>query len=128
MHFRRTRILCPALAVFASAATPIAGQQTTAAAQTRARTAPLFEFHSSFSVNLHQVLFHEASLRAGKPDRRLQSNTPLIAPEMSEEEKADWNAAVAFYSANFGSRNELFDEEMVKINDELAKQPDDGAP
>lgn len=57
----------------------------------------------------------------------MQSNTPLTVSEMSEQEKADWNAAVAFYSANFGSRNELFDEGMVKINDELAKQPDDGA-
>jgi hypothetical protein len=33
------------------------------------RTAPLFDFHSNFWVNLHQVLFHEAKLRAGKPKR-----------------------------------------------------------
>lgn len=91
------------------------------------RTAPLFEFHSNFWVNLHQVLFHEALLHIGKPDRRLQSNTPLAAPQMSEQEKGEWNAAIAFYSTNFGSRKELFDDEMVKINAELAKQPDDGA-
>lgn len=91
------------------------------------RRALLFDFHSNFWVNLHQVLFHEALLRAGKPDRRLQSNTALAAPEVSEQEKAEWNAAITFYSANFGSRQELFDDEMVKINAELAKQPDDGA-
>lgn len=63
------------------------------------RIAPLFDSHSNFWVNLHQVMFHEALLRAGKPDRRLQSNTPLAAAQMSEQEKADWNAAVAFYAA-----------------------------
>lgn len=71
------------------------------------RRALLFDFHSNFWVNLHQVLFHEALLRAGKPDRRLQSNTALAAPEVSEQEKAEWNAAITFYSANFGSRQEL---------------------
>lgn len=91
------------------------------------RTAPLFEFHSNFWVNLHQVLFHEALLRTGKPDRRLQSNTPLAAPQMSKQEKGEWNAAITFYAANFGSRKELFDDKMVMINADLAKQPDDGA-
>ncbi|HKF51399.1 MAG TPA: hypothetical protein VKB26_03740, partial [Candidatus Acidoferrales bacterium] len=94
--------------------------------QESSRTAPLFDFHSNFWVNLHQVLFHEALLRAGKPDRRLQSNTPLTDPQMTEQEKADWNAAVAFYTKTFGTRRELFDEEMVRINTELAKQADDG--
>lgn len=127
MEFRQSRILCAALALFAITAIATAAQERTASAPRSARTAPLFEFHSNFWVNLHQVLFHEALLRAGTPDRRLQSSIPLTAPEMSEREKADWNAAIAFYSANFGSRNELFDEGMVKINDALAKQPDDGA-
>jgi len=113
----------PLLALAAALILPTgAGKQ-----KTSTRTVALFDFHSNFWVNLHQVLFHEALLRAGKPDRRLQSNTPLTDPRMTEQEKADWNAAIAFYAANFGSRNELFDEEMVKINDELAEQPDDGA-
>lgn len=109
--------------VFLSSTPRIAAQEQALAT----RTAPLFEFHSSFWVNLHQVLFHEALLRGRKPDRRLQSNTPLAAPQMSKQEKGEWNAAITFYAANFESRNELFDEELVKINAELAKQPDDGA-
>ncbi|HEV2421739.1 MAG TPA: hypothetical protein VGS59_08535 [Candidatus Acidoferrales bacterium] len=116
-------LTCATLVTFLNAAPEIAAKQQTPAA----RTAPLFDFHSNFWVNLHQLLFHEALLRAGKPDRRLQSNTPLGDPDMTEQEKADWSDAVAFYSTNFGSRSELFDEEMVKVNDELAKQPDDGA-
>lgn len=124
MNSRKSRFLCSALAVFAIAATAIALQEKTPPLSVRA--VPFFGFHSNFWVNLHQVLFHEALLRAGKPDRRLQNNAPLAAPEMNEQEKTDWNAAIAFYAANFGSRRELFDDEMVKINAELAKQPDDG--
>lgn len=91
------------------------------------RTAPLFDFHSNFWVNLHQALFHEALLRAGGPDRRLQSSAPLSAAEMSDAEKAVWSAAVDFYAQEFEGRKELFDGQLVKINDALAEQPDDGA-
>lgn len=90
------------------------------------RTAALFEFHSNFWINLHQLLFHEALVRIGKPDRRLQSNVPLDVSQMSQQEKAEWDAAIAFYTVRFGSRQELFDAEMVRINDRLATQPDDG--
>ncbi|HKF51332.1 MAG TPA: hypothetical protein VKB26_03395 [Candidatus Acidoferrales bacterium] len=127
MNSRRSWILCWALAVSVFTATAIAGQEKTAPARPQVRTVPLFEFHSNFWVNLHQVLFHEALLRAGKPDRRLQSNMPLADPQMTEQEKADWNAAVAFYAKTFGTRRELFDDEMVRINAVLAKQTDDGA-
>lgn len=91
------------------------------------RSAPLFDFHSSFWVNLHQVLFHEAVLRAGKPDRRLQSATPLSAAGMSREERASWDAAVEFYLSHFETRQEVFDDPLIHINDALAKQPDDGS-
>lgn len=92
-----------------------------------ARTVPLFQFHSSFWVNLHQVLFHEAKLRAGKPDRRLQSAPPLSAADMRKQDEADWNAAVSFYAAYFGTRQQHGDDQLVQINDDLADQPDNGA-
>ena len=95
-------------------------------AQPPPRTVPLFEFHSNFWVNLHQVLFHEALLRAGKPDRRLQSKVPLAADGMSEQEKIAWTNAIDFYATTFGTRQELFDDEMVNINNWLARQPDNG--
>jgi hypothetical protein len=91
------------------------------------RSGPLFDFHSNFWVNLHQVLFHEAKLRAGKPDRGLQSAPPLSAAGNSKQDEADWNAAVSFYAAHFGTRQQHGDDQLVQINDDLAVQPDHGA-
>jgi hypothetical protein len=93
------------------------------------RTAPLFDFHSNFWVNLHQVLLNEAWLRvrAGKPDRLLQSTPPPSAAGMSKQDEADWNAAVSFYAAHFGNRQQHGDDQLVNINDDLAEQPDNGA-
>jgi hypothetical protein len=92
-----------------------------------ARTIPLFDFHSNFWVNLHQVLFHEAKLRAGKPDRGLESAPPLSAAGMSTKDEAEWNAAVSFYAEHFGTRQQHGDDQLVQINDDLAEQPDNGA-
>ncbi|HEV2270029.1 MAG TPA: hypothetical protein VGR92_11260 [Steroidobacteraceae bacterium] len=95
-----------------------------------ARATPLFDFHSNFWVNLQQVLFHEAKLRAGKPDRGLQSATALSAAGMSAEDETEWNAAVNFYAAHFGARQQfgpLGDDQLIEINDDLATQPDDGS-
>jgi hypothetical protein len=88
---------------------------------------PLFDFHSNFWVNLHQVLFHEAKLLGGKPDRGLQNAPPLSAAGMSKQDEADWNAAVGFYAAHFGDRQQHGDDELVQINDDLAEQPDNSA-
>lgn len=96
----------------------------------QARQLPLFEFHSNFWVNLHQTLFHEAllreALRAGKPDRRLQNNGLLSAVGMSAGQSAAWNAGVDSYAKSFGARRELFDDQMIGINNTLAQLPDDG--
>jgi hypothetical protein len=89
------------------------------------RTAPLFDFHSNFWVNLHQVLLHEALLRAGSPDRRLQSSTALSAPNMDKQDEANWSAAVSFYAAHFANRQQVFDDELIEISDDLASHPDD---
>jgi len=127
MHSRWNRTLWAALAVVAISVPAVAHQENVGATQQSPRTALLFEFHSNFWVNLHQVLFHEALLRAGKPDRRLQSHLLLSADGMSEQEKTTWTAAVDFYAKTFGTHQELFDDEMVNINNWLAQQPDDGA-
>ena len=94
------------------------------------RAAALFDFHSSFWVNLHQALFHEAKLRTGKPERGLQMAPPLSAAGMSKQDEAHWNAAVGFYAAHFGTRQQfgpLGDDQLIQINYDLAAQPDDGA-
>ena len=94
------------------------------------RTAPLFDFHSNFWVNLHQVLFHEAKLRVAKADRGLRIVPPLSAAGMSKEDEVVWNAAISFYVVHFGNRQQfgpLGDDRLIDINDDLAGQPDEGA-
>jgi hypothetical protein len=46
---------------------------------------------------------------------------------MSKQDEADWNAAVSFYAAHFGTRQQHGDDQLVQINDDLAEQPDNGA-
>jgi hypothetical protein len=110
-----------------SAPPTASSSQNQAAASRAPRTAALFDFHSSFWVNLHQVLLHEALLRVGKPDRRLQSTMPLSAMGMTDADKAAWNAAIDSYANEFQGKKELFDDTMVEINDRLAQEADDGA-
>jgi hypothetical protein len=120
--------LLPLICVLLPATTP-AGTTTNAQARPAQRpsaTRPLFEFHSNFWVNLHQTLLEEALLRAGKPDRRLQSATPLAAPQMSRLEESEWNAAVTFYATHFGTSRQHGNDQLIGINDTLAMQPDDG--
>ena len=66
-------------------------------------------------------------MNLGKPDRRLQSSTPLATTGMTEKEESAWKNAVSFYASRFGARQELFDDEMVRINNSLAQQADDGS-
>lgn len=40
-------------------------------------------------------MLREAKLRAGKPERGLQSAAPLSAAGMNKQEETDWNAAVS---------------------------------
>lgn len=96
-------------------------------AQQASAAQPLFDFHSNFWVNLHQVLIHEAWLRMGKPDRMLESAPPVSAAGMSKQEQADWDAAVNFYAARYGTQPPYKVGELIDINDALAAQPDDAA-
>lgn len=117
-----TLFVAAVLIFTASGAAPVRAHFTT-----DSRTASFFQFHSNFWVNLHQCLVHEALLNLGKPDRRLQSNTPLAATGMNEKEESAWKNSVSFYASRFGARQELFDDEMVRINNSLAQQADDGS-
>ncbi|HVI06593.1 MAG TPA: hypothetical protein VM711_10930 [Sphingomicrobium sp.] len=119
-------LICVTLAVFLIPTSRVTAREN----PPPARTTPLFDFHSNFWVNLHQALFHEAKLRAGKPDRRVQSAPPLSAAGMSQPDEAAWNAAVGFYAAHFGTQQQFGpfgDDQLIQINDALAEQPDGGA-
>jgi hypothetical protein len=122
------RLALPSLLYVTLAASLIPPSQVVAQEKpSTVRTAPLFDFHSNFWVNLHQVLFHEAWLRAGKPNRQVQSAPPLSAAGMSKQDEANWDTAVRFYAAHFGTRQQHGDDELIQINEVLAAQPDSGA-
>jgi hypothetical protein len=114
-------LICVALAVFLTSPSQVTAQEKLPIV----RTTPLVEFHSSFWVNLHEVLLNEAwpRVRAGKPHRRVQSTPPLSAARMSKHDEANWNAAVNFYAAHFGSRQQFFDDQLIDIIPNLAEQP-----
>ncbi len=122
------RLCCAAVvmaAVSCAMRGPVKAQSgPTPANEQGVRTAELFEFHSSVFVNLHQTLLHEALWRKGGPDRRLQSDAPLANAGMSEVERRGWDAAVDFYAATFHGNRELLDDQLVKINDALAREAD----
>ena len=81
------------------------------------RATPYYSFHNSFWINLHQSLFHEASLRAGSKDGL--GVMPLPAEAFSKGERETWEKAVAYYRENFTGRNQVGDERLVKINQAL---------
>ena len=72
----------------------------------------LFDFHSSFWMNLHTYL--HALARAG---------APIVEPlpdTASDEDRARWDAAVASYRERYGKRSLLFDKELVDMTWRIA--------
>jgi hypothetical protein len=80
-----------------------------------------FDFWSDPRVNLHHFLYQWAN--ADLTDGGLR---PVQVAErddlatLSEEERGEWLAAVAFYRENLAERSLLFDDGMVALRDGLA--------
>ena len=82
----------------------------------RAHT-PELVFRNNFWVNLHHFVRAEARREAYGAD-------PVLAVDgLSDEERADWRAALDAYRG-IAQRPLLFDEELVRINVALAEVPD----
>jgi hypothetical protein len=85
--------------------------------------ASLFEFHSSFWLNLHLFLYNAARAQAGLDTRasaeRALAETVGIAT-LSSDDQQTWRAAVADYVAGPARRDLLFDEGMVAVGNQLA--------
>ncbi|HVS32564.1 MAG TPA: hypothetical protein VMS98_14060, partial [Thermoanaerobaculia bacterium] len=73
-----------------------------------------WELHSSFWMNLHQALMHDAT-----------APTPRDLGPLTPEQKAAWTAAVAAYREAGGSGNITFARPMVITQDELSQVADD---
>jgi hypothetical protein len=81
-------------------------------------------FHSAFWVNLHHVLF--AAAWAKRPDtgeRRLVGPLPApLSAILSEQERADWSAAVAYYERELADRDLRAGRGMTELKRALAAE------
>jgi len=74
-----------------------------------------WELHSSFWMNLHQTLMHEAS-----------ANTPRDLGALTPEQRTAWNAALAAYREAWGGKGDITFERVMRIaQDELSQVADD---
>jgi hypothetical protein len=96
-----------------------------APAATPAQSAPLFDFQSSFWVNLHQFLYITARAHKGlDPDRpatkQALADTVGFA-NLPASQRAAWDSAVAFYTRDIADRDVLFDSALVVVNARLSR-------
>ncbi len=93
--------------------------QTTPTAPTAQK---LFDFHSGLWINLHHFLYWQALSAAPRKGSRplvLASADQQELRQLSPEEHAVWDAAVAYYAASLVQRDLLFDEGMETIKNQL---------
>jgi len=81
---------------------------------------PVFEFHSSFWLNLHHFLYLQARLSiagdaAGAADVATSPN------DLPAEDIAAWQSAVAFYAKDLARRDLKLNGDMQIINNRLAE-------
>ena len=77
---------------------------------------PVFELHSGFWMNLHHTLYLQARQRRDK-----QGGTSKVVPasRLSDSEQRAWDAAVAYYVANYSGKDLLFSTEMILLKNQL---------
>ncbi len=88
----------------------------------KAAAQALFDFHSDFWINLHHFLYLEAlSQTPQKSSHPTVVSQPDVAvlKTLSQEERASWDAAVAYYATSMIQHDLLFDQNMGIIKDEL---------
>jgi hypothetical protein len=86
---------------------------------------PIFEFHSGFWVNLHHFLYHEARerLAAKNPgDVTAKNVQPLLkrtAVTLSPAEQKTWDAAIAYYVANYAEKDLLINIDLILLKNQI---------
>jgi len=86
-----------------------------------------FQLHSAFWPNLHHTLYAAAWARR-PPGRGRPLSAPLPEPlegALTADERAAWDASVAYYDRELASRDLLFDDGMIAINLALASAGND---
>lgn len=112
MTFSRTLVFFITIASVACACSPAATPSAPHEGSSPMRDLPIFEFHSSFWLNLHLRLHYAATGRRPPPAAALQQPD---APE--------WARAVDFYKVRFGEKGGMglmFDDDLVSIERRLS--------
>lgn len=85
----------------------------------------IFEFHSGFWINMHHFLYLQARIRNQQSTSRgnaaALSDAASAASATNSSSSPEWDAAVSYYAQHFASRDLLFDDIMVLINDRMAE-------
>jgi hypothetical protein len=114
---RKHRIRRAAATVFiAIAAMP---PRRSAAQQPVVAVSPgLFEYHSAFWVNLHHLLYEQARARRGLDTTRAivraAAADTLGIVRLTPEQRRDWDAALAYYTAHLAT-HDVLDRDMAAI-------------
>jgi hypothetical protein len=77
---------------------------------------PVFELHSGFWINLHHTLYGLA--RQSRDARGSLSNIGATTHRTASEQVA-WDAAVAYYAANYEDKDLLFNTELILLKNQL---------
>lgn len=126
-HFRLLVLLLVPTAALAQVPAPVAGSTAPPARELRrvAGPLPVFDFYSRFWINLHHVLYAQARQETARPTTRSHPQPAASAAmnlsleKLSDAESRAWSSAVAAYAKRWGTRDLLFDTELVRIKDRL---------
>src|SRR5260370_32074519 len=89
---------------------------------------PVFEFHSSFWVNLHHFLYHEARARmaakdaqasAAKPAGPMMKVSPGAQTTLTAAEQKIWDDAIAFYMQNEANKDMQINIDLILLKDQI---------
>jgi hypothetical protein len=111
------RLALPRLAFVLILGTLSAFPQSTASP-----TQHIFDFHSSFWVNLHHFLYLNALAEHPESARRpavLSPDDQATLRALTPQERAAWDQAVAYYSHSIIQRDLLFDRDLAAMQFEL---------
>lgn len=81
---------------------------------------PVFELHSGFWINLHHTLYLQA--RQSRDDRTAPSAIGAgVETHRTPNERQVWDAAVAYYQANYADKDLLFNTELTLLKNQLGE-------
>lgn len=117
MTRRPSRALVAVAAIAAALAARSAAPRAQAPAAESVAEALSLRLHSAFWTNLHHILFAEAWRRRNVPELRSLAGAlrePLTG-DLTADERAAWERAVAYYDRELAAKDLLFDETMDLI-------------